>query len=481
MPVVRNSGYNDAGLAQAFGSIASIFAPPDPQDVALYADAALKKQKYQSIASFLAAINNPETPKATLDRYGIGAGMYSPNQGYEAMALDDATKRYGYDQTYKANIYDTNVDAGVQRYGYDTQATTQRQGNMLTAQTSALSTLFPKLAPGEIRPDVPAAFTAPFGYPEAPQVGGLPKPLSETEVIGHIMQTMLSPEEQRAKAFGTTPVENIVGADGKPVIATRPQAIGRTPVLNEGATGKAAVFTAVYGDGRRLPAVQMPGSREFVDPQTGAPIPSGFEIMEPSKATGTLEDVTPTSLTTGARTNTQTSIQSYDRAIISANRALDLLKENPGALGAVGWGRTTLQNLVQSGNEAAAVLQGDIAQTIREMEQAGIDRGIINEMFNSGIVATRQALNKFVWDYAKAQSGDRVSNEQFNQLRNTLGISGMVANNAQASAAIIEALKGLEDNRRYLSDTNVNGVPTSVGPAANPADEELLKKYGVGP
>ena len=53
------------------------------------------------------------------------------------------------------------------------------------------------------------------------------------------------------------------------VIATRPQAIGRTPVLNEGATGKAAVFTAVYGDGRRLPAVQMPGSREFVDPQTG--------------------------------------------------------------------------------------------------------------------------------------------------------------------------------------------------------------------
>ena len=117
----------------------------------------------------------------------------------------------------------------------------------------------PPSSPGTTSRFCAAAFTAPFGYPEAPQVGGLPKPLSETEVIGHIMQTMLSPEEQRAKAFGTTPVENIVGADGKPVIATRPQAIGRTPVLNEGATGKAAVFTAVYGDGRRLPAVQAAG------------------------------------------------------------------------------------------------------------------------------------------------------------------------------------------------------------------------------
>lgn len=83
MPTIRQNGYyNDPAFGQAASNIASMFAPPSAQDAYAYASAGAKKQEADRLAQFFELTQNPGTTRETIDRLGVGAGVYTPTQSY---------------------------------------------------------------------------------------------------------------------------------------------------------------------------------------------------------------------------------------------------------------------------------------------------------------------------------------------------------------------------------------------------------------
>lgn len=87
--------------------------------------------------------------------------------------------------------------------------------------------------------DLAALVFGPDVGPIAPTAGA-PKPLSETEVKGSVLQGM-TPEEQRTITFGNTPVENVVTPEG-PRIATRLDSVGQEPFVQDRSPGTVRMY-----------------------------------------------------------------------------------------------------------------------------------------------------------------------------------------------------------------------------------------------
>lgn len=231
-----NQYFNDPGIAQAAANLSSLFAPPSGSDAAGWAGAKAKKDEAQRL-------------QWLFDNYGDpSASQRSALTGVQTYGATPEGFRY-------------NVDQGnaTQRYGYDTQAATSRANNVLDNQRSAIGTLYQPLNPGQVRPDVPSDLMGVLGLPEVAAVTGAPKPLSETEVKGGIIQGM-DPDLQAAIAFGSTPVESVVTPQG-PRIATRMDAIGREPAYAPKGNGT----TMTMPDGT---VVQVGGDKPITEAQT---------------------------------------------------------------------------------------------------------------------------------------------------------------------------------------------------------------------
>lgn len=237
MPIRNNGYFNNPEFAQAAANLTSLFAPPSGSDAAGWANASAKQAETNRLGQFFNYATDPNFDQTRFDRLGVGAGVYAPSQSYYAVNKDDATKRYG----------------------FDTQAATSRANNVLDNQRAAIGTLYQPLNPGQVRPDVPSDLMGVLGLPEVAAVAGAPKPLSETEVKGGIIQGM-DPELQAAIAFGSTPVESVVTPQG-PRIATRMDAIGKEPAYAPKGNGT----TMTMPDGT---VVQVGGDKPITEAQT---------------------------------------------------------------------------------------------------------------------------------------------------------------------------------------------------------------------
>lgn len=214
--MIRSRQYNNPAIGAAFSNLASIFAPPSGSDLAGYANAAATRADARRRAEVYAAAQNPETAWDMLDRLSFGAGFQNGGQTLQAVDRNNARALQ---------------ERGMMESGMDRRNAADNERalatNRLDNQRSVIADLFGPLNQGQIAPAVPAQLADIFGLPEIGERVGAPKPLSETEHNASVLAGMPL-EQQRAVAFGSTPIEQIVMGDG-PINVTRPEAIGQRP------------------------------------------------------------------------------------------------------------------------------------------------------------------------------------------------------------------------------------------------------------
>lgn len=426
--------YNNPAFGQAASNIAAMFAPPSGADASGWASAKAKQDEAQRL-------------KWLFDNYGDpSASQRSALTGVQTYGATPEGFKY-------------NVDEGnaTQRYGYDTQAATSLtnnaadnaraiQTNTLDNQRSAIGTLFQPLNPGQVRPDVPADFMDALGLPEAAAVAGAPKPLSETEVKGGLIQG-LDPELQAAIAFGSTPVENIVTPEG-PRVSTRLDAIGQEPVINKGAEASPKLVNYQTPDGHSGSALFDPTTQTLYDASTRQPLPEGTRTYTGQLSGGT--DDTGFGLTNSTASRIQQQIIALDQTLDTAKTLRDMVEQSPSSQGLVGALRGTAQDIVQTGGDLGQFFGGQVEEVNKAVREGLLDAGVAAENFDPNIPAIEMLSNLLAWQYAKSLSGDRVSNEQLKQAREALGGTGLFANRANTLTRLDQLIGAWGRQREQL-------------------------------
>jgi hypothetical protein len=235
MPIRINPFFNNPAFAQAASNLAALFAPPSGEDEANYASAQAKREAASRLALQYAHSQDPSFNRDLLDRGNVTVGTYSPVQSYYAQDQNIATTQRGQDLTARTSVSNNAADntRALETNGQDNLTKIILSGNQ-------------PLNPGQRLPGISADVLHGYGYgnvPAVPAAEGAPKPPTEDEVKAAILGT-LPVEQQQAVAFGSTPVENVIGANNKPVIATRLASIGQQPapaapttVINNGPNG----------------------------------------------------------------------------------------------------------------------------------------------------------------------------------------------------------------------------------------------------
>lgn len=169
MASIRASGaYNSPDMAQAAQNIAAMFGPPSASELAGYSTARLNNQKADYRTQLVQMAQSPDFNQQIFDRTGMAMEAWAPNQSHWSVEQNNAT----------------------QRYGYDTQAATQRANNLEDNRTDLIETLYGSRDPYHNQPALPADIASSFSLPEIPAMPGQPKPLSETEVKGGWLQEL---------------------------------------------------------------------------------------------------------------------------------------------------------------------------------------------------------------------------------------------------------------------------------------------------
>lgn len=471
MAVVPNRAYNDPNIGAAFANLAGLFAPPDARDIAAYAAAKAEKEKAARLSDLYSFASAPGADRSALDNRAAAAGVYTPSNSFYAVDEDNRTKRYGYDQALTGTKYTADRSLYGDMYDTDVDARVAAVNNMRDNQRAIAGFGMAPLDQGEIRPGLTPDLAALFGMPEIAAAEGAPKPMTEAEFNAAILGT-LPREQQIAAAMGTTPVEQVVGPDGQPLVVWRPDAVGKPAYVQQGSEAKPTNAIAQYADGKRVPAVQMADGK-WRDPQTGAELAPGFTVYDVPKAVGTGAEVGfgTSGMTTSVKGDTQNKIMAIDAAISTAATLDALLAKNPASLGAAGWSRRTLQDLAQSSDELAVALGGQIGDTIKRARAAGVEEGVINEYFNSDLVGIQMMQNLLVWQYAAAMSGDRVSNEQLERAREVLNMNGLLSNTAGARAALAAMTGQLGETRKGYAAALSEGIPVETPAPAGVTSE----------
>lgn len=448
---INPNRFNDPALGQAFGNIASIFAPPSAQDMAGYATAKAKKEEAERLAWLF---SNPNDPLA--DRKATMAGVYLPTQSYYAQDQNNSTAMRGQDITANTTL-STNAADNARAV----------QTNQLDNQRATITSLFGPLNEGQIRPEVPAAIAGTQGLPGIAAAAGTPKPLSVDNVNA---QTLLGmPQQQReAVAFGSTPLEQILQG-GRPVNTTRPEAIGQTPVpAATGSQAKPENGMAQLADGTQVPAIQDVVTGRWKHAQTGQELPPDIRVFKTPAPVGTSEQVG-----VGKPVANNIDRQLIDVAVAkdTATKLRGMIAAAPASQGAVGWLRGTAQNVVQTGGELGQYFGGQI-KTVTDAIATGAADASLAGAFDPQIPAIEMMANLLAFQYAKTTTGERLSNEMLRQAKAALGLEGLTANQASSLARIDMAIKQMESQEQILRDIRTNGVgagqPAPVGAAPVP-------------
>lgn len=463
-----NRYYNNPAIGQAFENIASMFAPPSAQEIAGYAQANKLRTENEGLEALMHLAGDPNADLNAFDRYGAATGMFNPNQGFGARDMADATQRYGYDTASADRRYDTDVTAGT------TLAT-----NRLDNQTRAIGDLFGPLSQGQVRPEVPDEFMSAIGLPGAAAVEGAPKPLSETEVEGALLQDaigtgMIGPKDAADLYRSGINIEQVIGADidgdgvNDPLNVARGDAIGRQPYNNPGsAPAKGFKSWTSPTTGRSGIAVTDPATGSVTDNASGQPLPPDA-ILADVNAPGV------EGLTTATAGAAQRQVMAIDSALATAGELQRLINASPASGGLVGSIRGGLQDLIATGGEL-----GQLAQSLQVQTQSDIAAGILDadaaaaaQMAFDPSIPARQALTVLLaTQIAKAQSPDRVSNELLRSITRSLGEGSILANQQRTSASLDALIGDLRMRRDVLGPYGTKGSEMPISPDVRPQSD----------
>ncbi len=480
---IRANRYNDPSLGAAFESLAGMFAPMSGSDVAGYAAADLNRQQAARQAQQLSLIDmfaNGEGP--INDRTGIAAGLYTPNQSWGAVQMGDATNRRGQDLSHGASIYGHDQALAGTKYTSDNTL----KGNIF-GHVSA------PLAQGEVRqvPDDVAAWATGGNVGGIDQVGA-PKPLSKTEVEGQLLgQAALDdPDFANWVLGGSNNPIAAVDADSNAILARPHEAAGMG--VYEDRSKIPGIKSVRTPDGRVTGAVEDHGG--YVEARTGNPLPAGT-IPFSANATG---DADAMGLGRTPQNRIQTDLLEVEAAKSTANRLLPLLQENPGALGAVGWLQGTAQDAISTGGEIGQLFGNGYHDVFQDIQNGVADAGLIGAggVLNPALPRIDFLKNLFVYQIAKVQSGERLSNEDVKNWRQSLGLDGGLSNAFRGSNALDEAITMLNTREATLRQSLEQNSVASTGPVPGLGDgstttppptnqaggnDDLFRKYGLQP
>ena len=443
MAIMSNAGYNSEAIGAVAQNIAQMFGPPSGSDLANYSTARKNNQQANIVAQ-LAADPNYQG----FDHQSILADLYDPTQSFTRVNMDDATTRRGQDVTAQTAI--------------TTNANTNRTG--------LISDMFGPLNEGQIRPALPGDIASSFDLPALPQVAGVPKPLSQDQVLAGQTQRLIgdgqiTDDMLTSLAMGSTPVENIVDpVTGQPVVTYRTDAVGAEPYFNPGAEAKPTNGTGVLRDGSQVPAVQGQDG-VWRHAQTGAELPSDAKVFALSQATGTAEEIGMVS----KPTNTETEQQLIDIAVAkgTATTLRDLIATSPASQGIVGWMRGAAQNVIATGGELGEFMGGGVQEITDAINAGLVDSDVVEPggAFDTNIPSIEMLANLLAFQYAKTTTGERLSNEMLQATRRALGLDGLTENQQSSLARLDQAIAQIEQQEGILKQARSQGVDNLSAPA----------------
>lgn len=472
MPVRLSRFYNDPNIGQGFQNLAGAFAPPDGTEMLAGAKAVAEQQKARRLAEFYDLSKSPTVTRQQIENQGIGAGLFNPGQGYYAVDQGNAT-------TLRTNAADNARALQVARM--------QESGQLDRAMIAPIGQ-------DQVR-NIPSGIAGMYGTPQV-QYGlaslqqgekqvrpdgtvlqGNDKPLSEADVKGAILAG-LPQGDQRVAVLGSTPVENVVGADGKPQIAFRADAVGQQPAATPVAPQSATNYRTP--DGAEGTAVLKNGG--LVDSQTQQPIPQGSRQFS-TAVQGTKDE---TGLGTGNVNKAGQQLLDIQIAEDALNKHEALIKASPGALGGLGAARRTFQDIVSTGGELAEVLKKSDVDVQNLISQGRIAPDVMKRFgnFDPNLPAIEASRQRLIAALAAATSSDgNVSNRDVARIEAQVGGNGVFSGDQDALARLGATRADLQSRRGFLQKANPQAganfpgatapvAPAPAQPTAAPAQPE---------
>lgn len=482
-------GYNDPAIAKSFDNLAKMYAPPSATDVYAGAKAQEVRQKMEGIARLYGI--DPSTNPTGYDQAGVAAGLYAPTQGFGARNMGDETKRFGIGVESGDRRRGQDLESGDRRYNVDQRTISDRyqvdEGNKTKIATTGMEqrgqtdrTMLGPVAKDATRfvpPDIAEMYKVPqqqtgivaaqpgeknfvpgpTGAPGAgPVLEGNPKPKTEAEVKGGIIAG-LSPEEQRAVGFGSTPLETSKDT-GKPI--SRPDALATgTAVVDR--THAAQVFNYRTGDGKIGTARLDPATNAPVDSVTDQPLPQGSILQAPSGVQNQ-NGLGPTTANTTAANQKSAQLDVMDQTL---NAYEHLVRNNPGVVGIPGAVRGAAQNAVSVVDEFAGSF-GNIDPNVKvTADQVKAIAGHITQGRDPAIQQARVLEADLAYKLAQAQNPTgEVSRQAFERALDVVA-GGTLRNNQTA----IESIGALRDMvKRERSGVASLRAPGGAAPGAAP-------------
>lgn len=457
MPFRRNNYYADPALAKSFDNLSSLFAAPTGADVYGYTHAAAEKAKAGRLADLYRLAQDPNTPQSTIDRIGVASGAYNPNQSYYSVDQNNATSIHNQDTTNTTTIKKTQMDndASLARQYAQPVHVGQNETVYMPTQTAAATGL-PGMFGGQISLSPGEKVIKPGGD----VVQGNSKPLTDAETRGAILGK-LPENEQRVAALGSVPTEIVKGADGQPTNVFRPDAVGKTPVMDDSKTPKPTVANYKLADQQGKPglagtAILDPVGGFWKDSQTGEKLPAGAVTY-----TAALQgDKAGTGLgpTTANTTSANTRAAEVTRALDVLDLYEGLIKNKPGVVGIPGLIRGTAQDAVATARDVA----NSFGKTVPQIQDATNElskglKGVAPEMFDPSIPEADFYKGTLAYALARTENpSGEVSRQAYDRAHQR--IAGGVLSNPDSILAATGAF-------RKTLQTELNAIGTLRDPS----------------
>lgn len=460
MPIKTNGYYNDPNIAQAATNLAAAFAPPSGADAHGWAEAAATTAKAKRLADFFATATDPNSSRDVIDRSGIGSGSYNPNASYYSVDATNATGR--------ANNEADNARALQQSF----LTPVAKDATRFVPPSLADAFGVPQLQSGVREYDQGKSYDVP-GIPE--RINGPTKPLSKEEVIGGILQT-LPTGQQQAVAMSGVPVESIVTPQG-PRVVNRMDAVGQEP-YNPAVDGKPTNGLALV-NGQKVAAYQG-SDKAWYAAQTNERLPANVEIFHIPQPQGSANDV---GLNKSVNSTMQEQLIAGRTAISTIDKLMKNIAENPASQGWVGDARGFVQDAIATGGELGKFFGGQAVE-VDKMLQDSAGKAGFGTGFDPNIPAQNMLAKVLAYQYARLQAPDgRGGVEAFKNAETALGLTGFVANQPNSLAKLQTARKVIEDQYGIIQDAMRNGVngPLPAAPGGKPDILQGVANAGGGP
>jgi hypothetical protein len=449
--------FNDPAFAAGASNLAAAFAPPSAEDYLAAEKYKGLKTQNSAIADLYASANGNQ------DILGVVGDLFDPTNGWEAMRGNLANQRYATDVGAATTLDKARIDGT-----FDLAGTPLTYGQGIAG----------------LPDDVAAAIGVP-AFPSQTGAGlGVPAPaLSETEVRGSLLQG-LSPEEQRAIMGSEVDTVQVAGPTG-PTFSTPLDALGQPAYNNPGSQATPTALTYTGPDGVRRGATYQNGQFTDTTGRVLTPEEAGT-VAEVGKPMGSNSElgITNSNLTDATRLEAAASTTNLIVRDIES-----LIDSQAGAAGLAGSLQRIGQDFVQTASEFKAALEANgvdgvvTPDMLTQLQNAG-QQGPYNPVFQQ----VRTYLLTLAYSNARLKNGgNEVSQQALAREMEALG-QGMLGNDQSLRAALSVSKQGAAialEEARVKRGGQAGVIPTiaevNAGTPANPADDELFRKYGIAP